>query len=918
MLRLYNESQPILLPRDSSPESRDPTGNNRTDRKRKYDEEQFSAKLGEPIDIQSLTAPKLYQKDSSLECLRLIPRLLLPRSAFSLVFLHPNRKSHHTPRPGLFSASIPILDESAAQENTWGLPMILVAEHELRDGLCAVETVRTGLYALSQLADWVTLQTLEGVTSLSPSQETRVNNPCLGEDQKQWWHFAAVEGVKTAATPQPKQPGPLDICDSKLCMNQLASAPTRSDLNVCERTLDQVCASSAPLADNPKVTSVDQKSSQQALLAHVETLDSIKSHYREALYLSKASLAYFAKGPLSRARASFTTDSGSLAGAERLVSYLRSLILGLSLLDKKYRESLPGIVNDLPLGYMSEDAVTGIISTLEKTSQKSKKDRVGKNGLYIGEETQIAQWWLSQSASLSPIDGLKPGVSAMKQLLLEQRARETQLQIILILEVFALEELKPATLAEDTLTSLDTTNTQPKKKNIKNPQDLNNLLEVLLDRLCIWQSMSADESKATADQSSTVLNKSTAQDPVADRLRDFCIDVVLPFYGARAPEKSQLVCKKLGGPIQSSKGRLPLGKAAIASQASLGSGAAMKRSVDRKSRGTLKRILTDEKSTSLRTKPSFSRAATESDLSMLKRNLSDPSLTVLPLNEVATRRAKRYSQREVDFTAVSQAAQARMKKKADVEQELQGAIAALRKPNPRMAVKELVEAADKRMAGSQANGLRPLHRRSLGQNIQVMATPSARRHKRKLVGIPSSLQGIDSDHEEMEGNLPSGMSQIPRAPEALVVNSVSRCIHEGLNPSVEQTPSRGPSKVSNLIIRHYSSLQASDPKGRASSSTDKVEQSLPLASSASDRSLKENFGLSEVFRTPTKQRPPLSGSQPGNPEHDVENTPIQDMQALSNTENPNATDPLIFPKGDRDEMSIYQRLGWDDDFNELM
>lgn len=89
---------------------------------------------------------------------------------------------------------------------------------------------------------------------------------------------------------------------------------------------------------------------------------------------------------------------------------------------------------------------------------------------------------------------------------------------------------------------------------------------------------------------------------------------------------------------------------------------------------------------------------------MLKRNLGDPSLTMLPLNEVATRKAKRYSQREVDFTAVSQAAQARMKKKADVEQELQGAIAALKKPNPRMAVKELVEAADKRMAGSQANG----------------------------------------------------------------------------------------------------------------------------------------------------------------------------------------------------------------------
>lgn len=35
-----------------------------------------------------------------------------------------------------------------------------------------------------------------------------------------------------------------------------------------------------------------------------------------------------------------------------------------------------------------------------------------------------------------------------------------------------------------------------------------------------------------------------------------------------------------------------------------------------------------------------------------------------------------------------------------MERELQGAIAALKRPNPRMAVKELVEDAEKRTAGS--------------------------------------------------------------------------------------------------------------------------------------------------------------------------------------------------------------------------
>lgn len=61
---------------------------------------------------------------------------------------------------------------------------------------------------------------------------------------------------------------------------------------------------------------------------------------------------------------------------------------------------------------------------------------------------------------------------------------------------------------------------------------------------------------------------------------------------------------------------------------------------------------------------------------------------------------KRYSQREVDLYATSQAAEAKLKKKARVEQELQDAIAALKKPNPRVAVKELVEDAERRATAS--------------------------------------------------------------------------------------------------------------------------------------------------------------------------------------------------------------------------
>ncbi len=84
----------------------------------------------------------------------------------------------------------------------------------------------------------------------------------------------------------------------------------------------------------------------------------------------------------------------------------------------------------------------------------------------------------------------------------------------------------------------------------------------------------------------------------------------------------------------------------------------------------------------------------------MKREESDISLSSIPLNRVAIH--KRYSQREVDLNAASRATEAKLKRKAKVDQELQGAIAALKRPNPRMAVKELVEDAERRTAESHS------------------------------------------------------------------------------------------------------------------------------------------------------------------------------------------------------------------------
>lgn len=159
------------------------------------------------------------------------------------------------------------------------------------------------------------------------------------------------------------------------------------------------------------------------------------------------------------------------------------------------------------------------------------------------------------------------------------------------------------------------------------------------------------------------------------------------------------LCEKLGCLKQPSPRRPTLPKAATSHNWHK-PGTTLQRPQNRKPRRTLERVLTEERSASQKPTPSLLRSATDPILPQLKREASDTSLSSIPLNRVAMQ--KRYSQREVDLHAASQAMEAKLKTKAKIDHELQTAIAALKKPNPRMAVKELVEDAERRVAGSRS------------------------------------------------------------------------------------------------------------------------------------------------------------------------------------------------------------------------
>ena len=177
-----------------------------------------------------------------------------------------------------------------------------------------------------------------------------------------------------------------------------------------------------------------------------------------------------------------------------------------------------------------------VVETINKKARKSKKPNIGKNGLYPNEEANIARWWLNRDLSSVACDSADAREEATKSMILEQRARETQMQIVLALETLALESASASRTVEKisqtkVIEVKDDPQNKKTKKKAKKPHDLNMLIDLLVDRLCIWQSMSVDETKPSNGDDRPVSQHEARQTVKAasiDHLRQFCVDVVLP------------------------------------------------------------------------------------------------------------------------------------------------------------------------------------------------------------------------------------------------------------------------------------------------------------------------------------------------------------------------------------------------------
>lgn len=486
-------------------------------------------------------------------------------------------------------------------------------------------------------------------------------------------------------------------------------------------------------------------------------------------------------------------------------------------MDLKYRETLPTSIRDACLALSDGDDVPG------SKKRKSKKKKLGRNGLYPEEDGFIHKWW--KDRSMVETSGQESSrESEAKKHISDLRLRETQLQILLILEVMALESTLEPNKPENAKAA-DEGSDMTKKPRIKKPQDLNVLLEIHLDRLCIWHAVSLEESTAADSAKASSFNDGhmSGKKVESDAVRDFCTEVIIPFYAARLPDKCKLITRKFGV----SGGISPAAKKSQKRER-VEPGSEVKRQQPApKSRRSLQRVLTDEKAAaaSQARHPSLSRSNTAPSKPETKRDSMEPLLPTLLSGSVrgGIQQAKRVGNREVDLNAVARQHESKLRKVqmlVDQKKELDAAIHAIRKPNRELVAKDIAEDVVERTSRGGGSSRKPKNpvRNPMGEGVQVMATPRGNRKKDAVIGLPPlprSLKPSRSFAGEMEDpTLGESPVMIPSSgsmrraisftgPDANPFSSrrsANRNDNKRKDPptelgSIHETPSRPPSKL---------------------------------------------------------------------------------------------------------------------------
>ena len=521
--------------------------------------------LLQPFPITSFTPTSTSVSDQAETY---VPIQLLRRSSLPFSFLDSVCSISAGPLSRLFSARSTLLNflrgDGAGTE-----PVVLIVISRVDERLYAIEDATSqGTYALCRLAYWVTKRDVEilgleedsmACRTVEQTGRKRERMAKLNVNKSNWWHAAALP--RPQAEPLAKKRrlnGPVlkmemshlqkvkveDTIDS---VDAVVSHPFPPPLQKeKEMKTKEPTPSHAAVIEDPKMT-----------LSGDELTGNLIQHYLDALYLSRTSLAYFAKGPLSRLRGA-AGGEGRVLSLLDLSDFLRSAMLTPSLLEKKYKETLPGVIKEV---YVSDDDDDddGSLSTPSKAIKRRERQkkrrkrrllRPGKNGLFPDEGEMIRKWWLSCDRSLAATSGsssaspFKSKIEAMKVRLATLRLREIFAQIIIALEILAVEgssafaderKMEDASgqgdVAHNKNKSDKSEDACSKQHGKKKRQNIQLVLDLLVDKLCIWRSVEQQVSGfKDSSRSEDALPGGNAKNisESFDLLSNFCVEVIIP------------------------------------------------------------------------------------------------------------------------------------------------------------------------------------------------------------------------------------------------------------------------------------------------------------------------------------------------------------------------------------------------------
>ena len=215
------------------------------------------------------------------------------------------------------------------------------------------------------------------------------------------------------------------------------------------------------------------------------------------------------------------------------IAFLESLIMSTTLVDKKYKDGVPACVALADINDHSADDANPAAAKAKK-SKSTKKMKPGKTGLYPLEDVLIRRWWANYD------DEIDHGILSTsrdeitKSRISQLRIRETQLQMIVILEVLALHPLASTLpVLGDGLPMASPSdlagNGKEKVLKPKKPDHLIMLIDVHIDRLCIWQSIALESVKTPLVDAAPLITELSGFPKHADNiLRDFCVEIIVP------------------------------------------------------------------------------------------------------------------------------------------------------------------------------------------------------------------------------------------------------------------------------------------------------------------------------------------------------------------------------------------------------